>query len=121
MKRALSAALLLAVACACLFGALWRRSQAETREADRLRAECGATATAAIQGRNRALAALAAIEAQSRACSGRVEEVERLTVESERKNCETLLDAARADGRLNVPSTDLQAVVLALRLRHRRR
>jgi hypothetical protein len=111
MKRALSAALLLA----CLLGALWRRSQAETREADRLRAECGATATAAIQGRSRALAALAAIEAQSRACSGRVEEVERLTVESERKNCEALLDAARADGRLDVPSTDLIAVVAALR------
>jgi hypothetical protein len=115
MKRALSAALLLAVACACLLGALWRRSQAETREADRLRAECCAKATAALQARNRALAALAAIEAQSRACSGRVEEVERLTVESERKNCEALLDAARADGRLDVPPSDLIAVVAALR------
>jgi len=115
MKRALSAALLLAVACACLLGALWRRSQAETREADRLRVECVAKATAALQGRSRALAALAAIEAQSRACSGRVEEVERLTVESERKNCEALLDAARADGRLDVPPSDLIAVVAALR------
>lgn len=115
MKKVASALVLVSVAFAILFASLYNRSRLETREADRLRVECGATATAALQGRNRALAALAAIEAQSRACSGRVEEVERLTVESERKNCETLLDAARADGRFDVPPSDLIAVVAALR------
>ncbi len=119
MKRALSAALLLAVAVACLLGALWRRSQAETREADRLRVESSARATAALQARAKALDALARVEAESRACSGRVADVERATVEQERMNCDALLEAARARGRLEVPASDLSAVVEALRRRRR--
>jgi hypothetical protein len=117
VKRTLTAALLLAVAVACLFGSLWWRSQGETRTADRLRIESDARATAAIHARVKALDALASLEAEARGCSGRVADVERATVEQERASCDALLEAARARGRLDVPASDLSAVVDALRRR----
>ena len=115
MKRALATLLLLAVAIALLLGALYRRSQAETREADRLRVESSKKAAAAIQARDKALSALARIEAESRSCRAEVTAVERVAVAEERAACEALLEAERARGRLDVPPADLDAVVSALR------
>lgn len=119
MRKALAAVALLSVAFAVLFATLWIRDTKQTATADALRAAADDRCTAAIKARDKALAMLAQVEAESRSCRADVAAVERSTVETERQACNALMDAERARGALDVEPTDLSAVVEALRRRRR--
>ena len=119
MKQLLATLLGVACAIAILLGALVVRDRQAMREADRLRVEADARAVACVAARVRALATLSEMEAVARGCPARVAAGERAAVDAERNVCESLLQAAESRGRLSVPTSDLDAVVAALRARQR--
>lgn len=119
MTRILATALALTVAALALCGSLWRRDAASLVVARADAQRSSAAVTAAQKRETRCLGMVDAERAEVAACRRSADEAMSEARETERKACGRLVEAARAQGRLDVDPTDVSAVVRALRARRR--